>query len=105
MMFNGNLAHEPLAVQAGELLRVYFVNVGPGVSAAHVIGTILDRVYDGQQSVTGVQTWAVPAGSGAMFEFIIPESGLFHFVDHDKLGYLPLGFVMSFQAEDSTPSN
>ena len=96
MIFNGNLAHGPLAVQAGELVRVYFVNVSPGVSAAHVIGTILE-----QQSVTGVQTWAVPAGSGAIFEFVIPESGLFHFVDHDKLGYLPLGFVLSFQGEEA----
>ena len=57
------------------LVRVYFVNVGPGVSAAHVIG--------------------------AIFEFVIPDSGLFHFVDHDKLAYLPLGFVLSFRGGEA----
>ena len=88
MMFSGCLEHQPLAVQAGELVRVYFVNVGPGVSSAHVIGGIFDQVYDGQAPVHGVQTWAVPAGSGAIFEFLVPESGLFHFVVHDRLGYL-----------------
>ena len=97
MIFNGYLSHEPVAVNAGELMRVYFVNVGPGVSAAHVIGTILDRVYDGQDAVRGVQTWAVPAGSGAIFEFFVPESGTFLFVDHDKLAYLPFGFVVPIQ--------
>ena len=99
LMFNGYLAHEPVPVRAGELMRVYFVNVGPGVSAVHVIGTIFDRVYDGQEPVRGVQTWAVPAGSGAIFEFIVPEAGLFHFVDHDRLAYLPLGSVISFEGE------
>ena len=29
----------------------------------------------------GVQTYAVPAGSGAIFEFYIPEEGVFPFVD------------------------
>lgn len=101
MLFNGRLEHEPLAVQAGELVRVYFVHVGPGVSSVHVIGTIFDQVFDGQEPVHGVQTWAVPAGSGAIFEFVVPASGLFHFVDHDKLGYLPFGFAVSLEAPAS----
>jgi nitrite reductase (NO-forming) len=95
-MFNGRLEHAPVAVNPGDLVRMYFVNVGPWVSAAHVIGTILDRVYDGQAPVHGVQTWAVPPGSGAMFEFYIPEEGVYPFVDHDKLAYLPMGLALAF---------
>ena len=34
-------------VNPGDLVRMYFVNVGPGVSAAHVIGTVFDRVSAG----------------------------------------------------------
>ena len=98
MLFNGRLEHQPLAVKAGELVRIYFVHLGPGVSSVHVIGTILDQVFDGQEPVHGVQTWAVPAGSGAIFEFVVPAPGLFYFVDHDRLAYLPFGFVVSLDA-------
>ena len=79
---------------------MYFVNVGPGISSAHVIGTVLDRVYDGKIPVYGVQTYAVPAGSGAILEFYIPEEGVFPFVDHDKLAYLPSGLALAFATGD-----
>jgi nitrite reductase (NO-forming) len=95
-MFNGRMEHSPVAVNAGDLVRMYFVNVGPWVSAAHVIGTILDRVYDGQPPVRGVQTWAVPSGSGVIFEFYVPEEGVYPFVDHDKLAHLPMGLALAF---------
>jgi nitrite reductase (NO-forming) len=98
-MFNGRLDNEPVAVRPGDLVRMYFVNVGPGASSAHVIGTIFDRVYDGKTTTTGVQTYLVPAGGGAIFEFPIPEAGLFPFVDHDKLAYLPWGLALAFSAE------
>jgi nitrite reductase (NO-forming) len=97
--FNGRLDHEPVRVNAGDLVRMYFVNVGPWVSAAHVIGTVLDRVYDGRTPIQGVQTYAVPSGSGAMFEFSIPEPGVYPFVDHDKLAFLPLGLALVFSTE------
>jgi nitrite reductase (NO-forming) len=95
-MFNGRLDNDAVRVNPGDLVRVYFVNVGPGVSSVHVIGTILDRVYDGRDPVFGVQTYAVPAGSGAMLEFYIPEEGIFPFVDHDKLAYLSYGLALPF---------
>ena len=98
-MFNGRLDNAPLQVNPGDLVRMYFVNVGPGVSAAHVIGTVMDRVYAGTPPVHGVQTFAVPAGSGAIFEFYIPEAGVFPFVDHDKLAYLPFGLALAFATE------
>jgi len=97
-MFNGRLDNEPVAVNAGELVRMYFVNVGPWVSSAHVIGSVFDRVYDGRPYTEGVQTYAVPAGSGAILEFYIPEDGIYPFVDHDKLAFLPYGMALVFAA-------
>jgi len=98
-MFNGRLDNDPVRVGPGDLVRMYFVNVGPWTSAAHVIGSVLDRVYSGAPRVEGVQTFAVPAGSGAIFEFYIPEAGVFPFVDHDKLAYLPFGLALAFSTE------
>jgi nitrite reductase (NO-forming) len=99
-MFNGRLEHAPVQVNPGDLVRMYFVNVGPWVSAAHAIGTVLDRVYDGQTPIHGVQTYAVPSGSGAIFEFYIPEPGVYPFVDHDKLAFLPTGLALAFATVD-----
>jgi len=96
MMFNGRLAHEPLPVEPGDLVRAYVVNVGPGTSAIHVMGTILDTVIDGASVARDVQTYGVPAGSGAIVEFRIPEPGMYGLVDHDRLAYLPYGMVIPF---------
>ncbi len=98
-MFNGRLDNEPVDVNVGDLVRMYFVNVGPGVSSAHVIGSIFDRVYAGAAPVQSVQTFAVPAGSGAILEFYVPEAGVFPFVDHDKLAFLPYGFALAFAGQ------
>lgn len=102
VLYNGKLKHDPVEVRSGELVRVYFVNAGPYSSAFHVIGTILDRAYESGNTrnvVYGVQTYAVPAGSGGMFEFSIPEPGSYLLVDHDKLSQLPNGLVISFVAK------
>ena len=98
VMFNGRLQHQEIPVTSGELVRAYFVNVGPGTSSVHVMGTILDRVVDGGRTTDNVQTYGIPAGSGAIVEFRIPEAGLFGLVDHDKLGYVPLGLILPFAA-------
>lgn len=102
VLYNGKLKHDPVEVRAGELVRVYFVHAGPYTSAFHVIGTLLDRAYEGgnpRNVVYDVQTYAVPAGSGGMFEFTIPEPGSYLLVDHDKLSQLPNGLVISFVAK------
>jgi len=96
MMFNGRLSHEPLTVEPGDLVRAYIVNVGPGTSAIHVMGTILDTVTDGATVMRDVQTYGVPAGSGAIVEFRIPEAGMYGLVDHDRLAYLPYGMAIPF---------
>ncbi len=101
-MFNGRLDNEPVRVAPGDLVRMYFVNVGPWTAAAHVVGSTFDRVYAGAPWVQGVQTFGVPAGSGAILEFYIPEAGSFPFVDHDKLGYLPFGLSLVFSTGGGT---
>jgi len=95
-MFNGRMDNEAVRVNPGDLVRIYFVNVGPGTSAAHVIGSVFDRASDGRTAVEQVQTFAVPAGSGATLEFYVPEAGVFPFVDHDKLAFLPFGLSVAF---------
>ena len=103
MMFNGRLEHTVLTVHPGDLIRAYVVNVGPGVSAIHVMGTILDAVHDGATELRNVQTYGIPAGSGAIVEFRIPEPGMYGLVDHDRLSYLPYGMVLSFDATGGHP--
>ena len=103
VMFNGRLEQPVLRVTPGDLVRAYVVNVGPGVSAIHVMGTILETVYDGASEVRDVQTYGVPPGSGAMIEFRIPESGTYGLVDHDRLAYVPWGMVLTFDAADVAP--
>ena len=98
MMFNGRLEHTALKVQPGDLVRAYVVNIGPGVSAIHVMGTILDAVHDGASELRQVQTYGVPPGSGAIVEFRIPETGMYGLVDHDRLSYVPYGMVLAFDA-------
>lgn len=98
MMFNGRLGHPAMPVRPGDLVRVYFVNVGPGVAAAHVMGTLLDAVYDGTNTTHDVQTYGVAPGSGAIIEFEIPEHGMYGLVDHDRLSFVGWGMVLTFDA-------
>jgi nitrite reductase (NO-forming) len=94
VVYNGRLTHDAVEAKAGQLVRVYFVNAGPYTSAFHVIGTILDRAYESgnpRNVAYDVQTFAVPAGSGAMFEVTVPEPGKYLLVDHDKLSQLANG--------------
>jgi len=60
---------------------------------------VFDRVYAGAPWIQGVQTFAVPSGAGAILEFYIPEAGVFPFVDHDKLAFLPFGLALAFATE------
>jgi nitrite reductase (NO-forming) len=100
MMFNGRLEHAPLTVRPGDLIRAYVVNVGPGVSAMHVMGTILDTVRDGASEVHNLQTYGIAPGGGATVEFTIPEAGAYGLVDHDCLAYLGYGMVITFATGD-----
>ena len=93
VVFNGKAfqykAH-PLQVNEGDRVRIFVMNAGPSLrSDFHVVGAVFDRVYaDGnpRNALTGVQTWQIPAGGGAVFEteFKRGESGegVYAFVTH-----------------------
>ena len=98
-VFNGSATEpktHPLAAKAGERVRLYVMNVGPSqTSSFHVIGTIFDRVYvDGnpRNELQGLQTFMMGASSGAVVEFVIPEDGVYPYVNHE-FAYATMGAV------------
>jgi nitrite reductase (NO-forming) len=80
----------PIQLEVGDRIRLFVVDAGPSHdSDFHIVGTIFDRVIpDGvpAHALTGVQTWPVPAGGGAVFEahFGAEDSGegQYAFVTH-----------------------
>ena len=93
VVFNGKAFQyqtTPLQVSVGDRVRFFVVNAGPSfTSDFHIVGAIFDRVYpdgDPGHALAGVQTWGVPAGSGAVFEthFAADGSGAgtYAFVTH-----------------------
>ncbi|MEO6406038.1 MAG: multicopper oxidase domain-containing protein [Ferruginibacter sp.] len=103
--FNGKVGQyiiHPIHVKAGERIRVYFLNVGPNnISSFHVIGTILDKVWqDGNPSnqLVGMQAVLVGPAQGSIMEFILPEKGRYTFVDH-SFANAELGAAGAFVAD------
>ena len=97
--FNGyanQYVTHPLAADPGETVRFWVVAAGPTLDTNfHVVGTILDRAWVNQDMTTfqkGVQTVAVPAGGGAVFDVKIDEPGLYPFVSH-AFAHVDLGQV------------
>jgi nitrite reductase (NO-forming) len=87
--FNGNLSAlteiSPLEAKVGESVRVYFGVGGPNVgSNFHIIGEIFDKVFTGSPEtfVANEETWYVPPGSFAAFEFELDVPGTYLLVDH-----------------------
>jgi nitrite reductase (NO-forming) len=75
-----------LTADPGQRIRLWVVNAGPNdFSAFHVVGAILDKVYpDGNPAnvLSGMQTYTVPPGGGAMVELTIPNAGWYPVVSH-----------------------
>lgn len=84
--YAGQYLHSPLAVKAGQRIRLFIVNAGPThFSAFHVIGTIFSDVYaDGNPAnhTQGNQTITIPPGGGAVVELTIPDAGEYPFLTH-----------------------
>jgi nitrite reductase (NO-forming) len=87
--FNGRAFQyrdKPVEVTVGEPQRVYVVAAGPTLdSNFHIVGEIFDTVQpDGNPAneMTGVSTYSVPAGGGAVFELEFDEPGGYPFVTH-----------------------
>ncbi len=90
VLFNGHrnaLSEQPLEANAGERVRIYFLNAGPSLTSTfHVIGAIFDVVYyegSPENVQRGVQSVLLGAGMGAVVEFIVPEEGEYYLVDHE----------------------
>lgn len=91
LVFNGNVGaltdEHPLKANTGETIRIFFGNGGPNLTSSfHIIGEILDRVYDQgsltSQPLTDVQTTLVPPGGSTMVELQLQVPGTFILVDH-----------------------
>lgn len=87
--FNGRpdqYIKEPIKVKVGDRVRFWVVNAGPTHPCNfHVVGEQFDKVYLGSppgMPVQGIQTWAVPPGSGTCFELVCDVPGEFPFVNH-----------------------
>ena len=90
-VFNGAVGaitdQKPLKANVGETLRIFFGVGGPNfTSSFHVIGEILDRVYETASltspPLTDVQTTLVPTGGATMVEFKVDVPGRYILVDH-----------------------
>jgi nitrite reductase (NO-forming) len=93
VVFNGKAFQykdNPLRADVGDRVRFFVVNAGPNLSSDfHVVGAVFDRVYpdgDPSHALSGVQTYGVPAGGGAVFEAVFEEGasgeGVYAFVTH-----------------------
>ncbi len=75
----------PLKAKTGETVRLFFGVGGPNIgSNFHIIGEIFDKVYPGSPStpILNEETWYVPPGSMAAFEFKLDVPGTYLLVDH-----------------------
>jgi len=90
-VFNGAVnaltTEHPLKARVGQTIRIFLGNAGPNkISSFHIIGEIMDRVYDQgsltSPPLTNVQTTLVPAGGAAMIELQLQVPGKYIFLDH-----------------------
>ncbi len=100
-VFNGTVGalttQHPMHARVGETVRLYMGVGGPNfTSSFHVIGEILDRVYDWGDLTSppalGVQTVSVPPGGAVVTEFKLDVPGRYLLVDH-ALSRLERGLV------------
>jgi nitrite reductase (NO-forming) len=88
--FNGyanQYVTHPLTADPGETTRFWVVAAGPTNNVNfHVVGTIFNRAWVNSDLLSppqkGVQTVAVPAGGGAVFDVKVDDPGLYPFVSH-----------------------
>jgi len=90
-VFNGAVGalttQKPLKASVGQTVRIFFGVGGPNfISSFHVIGEIMDRVYElgslTSAPLTNVQTVMVPPGGATVVEFKLQVPGRYILVDH-----------------------
>jgi nitrite reductase (NO-forming) len=107
VVFNGRpdqYIQEPLRVKVGDRVRFYVVVAGPTHPCSfHVVGEQFDTVYLGAppaSAIRGVQSFAVPAGGGMIFELVADIPGEFPFVNH-AFGHGQKGAIGFLVVEES----
>jgi nitrite reductase (NO-forming) len=85
--YSGQYVMHPLTADPGQTVRFWVVDAGPSLDTDfHIVGTLLNRAWvdAGLTSVPlrNVQTVAVPAGGGGVFDVKIDKPGLYPFVSH-----------------------
>ncbi len=89
VMFNGynfRYVNEPIAVRPGDYLRIYYLNVGPNLTATfHVVGGIWNYLYyNGNPSnlMAGTQSAISGPTDSWVVEWQVPAEGPFTFLTH-----------------------
>ena len=89
VVFNGvafQYRDHPLPAKVGQRVRLYVIDAGPNLpSAFHIIGGMFIAVYpdaDAAHALSGVSTYPIAPGQGAIFDAIIQQPGRYPFVDH-----------------------
>jgi nitrite reductase (NO-forming) len=93
VVFNGVASQykdNPIAVTAGDRIRIFVLNVGPNeMSSFHIVGTIFDTVIKEGISLVksnaggwGSQAVDLSPAQGAIVELTIAEKGMYAFVTH-----------------------
>jgi nitrite reductase (NO-forming) len=89
VVFNGvafQYNDHPLSAKVGQRVRLYVVDAGPSLpSSFHIIGGIFTAVYpdgDATHALTGVSTYPIAPGQGAVFDAIMQQPGKYPIVDH-----------------------
>jgi nitrite reductase (NO-forming) len=103
--YAGQYKTHPLTATPGETVRFWVVDAGPSLNTEfHVVGTVLARAWINADLVDApqhdIQTAAVPAGGGGVFDVKIDKPGLYPFVSHSfasvqlgQVGILNVGHV------------
>ncbi len=103
--YSGQYVTHPLTALPGQTVRFWVVDAGPSIDTDfHIVGTILNRAWVDagltSKPLANVQTVAVPAGGGGVFDVKIDKPGLYPFVSHafaavdqGQVGLLKVGNV------------
>jgi nitrite reductase (NO-forming) len=102
---NGQLNHygldHPIPIKVGELVRIFFVNIGPNLSCDfHVVGALFSTVYrsgNPADALHDLPSFEVGPGDAAIFEFRVTQPGSYMFMDH-AMGHAYKGAMGIFHA-------
>jgi nitrite reductase (NO-forming) len=92
VVFNGAVQKygpdEPIKINVGKLVRIFFVNAGPNLTSAfHVAGVLFSTAYKSgnpANALHGINALEVPPSDGAVLEFRVTEPGDYQFMDLNR---------------------